>query len=401
MPAAVDPARPPAELVAGVGAGARWCSDLVIDLGDGHPSTHGLLRLALRLEDGAIVAADPLVGHLHRGVEKLYEVRDYRQILALANRHDWHSSYHGELGVALVVEGMLGLEVPERATWLRTLLAEYTRVVHHLTFLDHLPLPGEGPLVGLADLRERLVTVLDAATGGRMHVMAVRIGGLVADVPAGWFDAVEAAMADVRATLPAVTEALATPRATATLRGVGTISAEVALGYGVLGVASRAAGLELDLRRDEPYLAYGELFGPGAGAQTGPGDPFPGRVVTRSEGDALARMEVLAEQCAVAVDLVQACLRRLRSLPPGPIDVRLPKVLRLPEGSRYVVTEAPTGHAGWYLVSRGEKTPWRLAMRTPSFAALSALPAVLPGHRLQDLAPVLGSLCFVIGDVDR
>lgn len=399
-------------VVVGVGAAARWCSDLVVDLGEGHPSSHGLLRLAVRFGTGdpaagaapdgspkvaRILTAEPIVGHLHRGVEKLYEARDYRQILALANRHDWHSSYHGELGVALAVERLLGLEVPERATWLRTLLAEYTRIVHHLAFLDHLPLPGGGPLVGLHELRERLLAVLEAGTGGRMHVMVLRIGGLVADVPAGWFASVAEVMTEVAAALPRIDAALAESRATEALRGVGTITAATACGYGVLGVASRAAGMPLDLRRDDPYLAYGELFG-------GRGDPTggaPGRVVTRGEGDGLARMQVLAEQCAVSVDLVLACLDRLRSMAPGPIDVRLPRVLRVPEGSTYVVTEAPAGHAGWLLVSRGEKTPWRLAMRTPSFAAVSALPAVLPGHRLQDLAPVLGSLCFVLGDVDR
>ncbi|GAB76950.1 NADH dehydrogenase subunit D [Austwickia chelonae] len=379
------------ETIVGIGAGARWCSDTVIDLGEGHPSSHGLLRLALRLDGERIATAEPIVGHLHRGVEKLFEVRDYRQILALANRHDWHSSYAGELGIALGVEHMLGLEVPTRATWLRTLLAEYTRIVHHLEFLDRMPLPGNEPLLGLHPLRERLLTVLETATGGRMHVMIVRIGGLAQDMPAGWFAQVSDVMAQVRAVLPELTEALAHDRVTTATRGVALLDQDTARAYGVLGPGSRAAGIDVDLRRDEPYLAYGELFVPGG----------PGRVVTRDDGDALARHQVLAGQIEVSVDLVEACIDRLLALPPESIDVRLPKVLRVPEGAHYVSTEAPAGHAGYLIVSHGEKTPWRLAMRTPSFAAASALSTVLVGTRVRDLAAALGSFYFVIGDIDR
>ncbi|WP_116112453.1 NADH-quinone oxidoreductase subunit D [Austwickia chelonae] len=379
------------DTIVGIGAGARWCSDAVIDLGEGHPSSHGLLRLALRLDGERITSAEPLVGHLHRGVEKLFEVRDYRQILALANRHDWHSSYAGELGIALGVEHMLGLEVPTRATWLRTLLAEYTRIVHHLEFLDRMPLPGNARLLGLHPLRERLLTVLESATGGRMHVMIVRIGGLSQDMPAGWFAQVSQVIAQVRAVLPELNQALAEERVLAATRGVALLDQDHAQAYGTLGPISRAAGIDIDLRRDEPYLAYGELFAPGG----------PGRVITRHEGDALARHQVLAEQIEVSVELVEACIDRLRSLPAEGIDVRLPKVLRVPEGAHYVSTEAPAGHAGYLIVSHGEKTPWRLAMRTPSFAAASALSAVLVGTRIQDLAAALGSFYFVIGDIDR
>ncbi|MBW3084828.1 NAD(P)H-quinone oxidoreductase subunit H [Austwickia sp. TVS 96-490-7B] len=386
------------EIVVGIGAAARWCSDIVLELGEDHPTAHGLLRLAVHLDgdnpaDARIVTAEPLVGHLHRGVEKLFEVRDYRAILALANRHDWHSSYAGELGIALGVEAMLGLEVPARATWLRTLLAEYTRIIHHLTFLAHAPLPG-GLLPDddtLHQLRERLVTGLESATGGRMHPMVLRIGGLVADMPAGWFAQVEEDVAAVRAALPRLQDALVSPRVVTATRGIGVLDATTATAYGALGVISRAAGLATDLRRDEPYLAYDVLFGPDG----------PGRVVTAEHGDTLARWDVLAGQCAVSIDLVTACLDELRQMAPGPVDVRLPKVLRVPEGSHYVSTEAPAGHAGYLIVSRGEKTPWRLAMRTPSFAAASALPHVLPGHRIADLAPIIGSLCLVVGDIDR
>jgi NADH-quinone oxidoreductase subunit D len=147
----------------------------------------------------------------------------------------------------------------------------------------------------------------------------------------------------------------------------------------------------MDLRRDEPYLAYGELFADGG----------PGRVVTRTAGDCLARLEVLIEQTHVALDLAEACLDRLVQLPPGPINVKLPKVLKVPEGEIYCATENPLGFNGYYLVSRGDKTPWRLKLRSASFNNVSVLSEMLPGQLIADMVAILGSMFFVVGDVDK
>jgi NADH-quinone oxidoreductase subunit D len=174
-------------------------------------------------------------------------------------------------------------------------------------------------------------------------------------------------------------------------RGVGVLSPEVAAAYGVSGPVARASGVDLDLRRDEPYLAYGELFGPEG----------PGRVVTRTEGDCLARFEVLLEQVHVSLDLVEACVDRMRSLPAGPINVKLPKVLRVPEGHVYRWTENPLGLNGYYLVSRGDKVPWRLKLRSASFSNVQVLSQLLPGALISDLVAILGSTFFVVGDVDK
>ena len=181
----------------------------------------------------------------------------------------------------------------------------------------------------------------------------------------------------------AVREHLA-PRA----EGVGVLDPAAVLSYGVSGVVARASGVDVDLRRDDPYLAYPEL---------GFGEPaLP--VVLGRRGDARERFRCLLEQVPVSLDLVEACLR---DLPGGPVDVRLPKTVRAPEGSVYRWTENPVGAMGYYLVSRGERTPWRLAMRTASFNNVSALPHLLPGVRLPDLVTVLSSLFFVIGDIDK
>lgn len=359
--------------VAGVGTAALPTSDVVLELGPHHPSTHGSLRLRLVLDGEVVVQAEPIVGALHRGAEKLFEVRDYRQVLVLANRHDWLSAFNNEVGVALAVERMLGMEVPPRATWLRTLLVELNRVLSHLAFL-----PGASPAVlPLLPVRQVLQRVMEEATGGRLHYVATRIGGLHADVPLGWTGHCADAVRTVR---DAVTGASLSFGQHA---GVGVLEPAVALSYGVSGPVARASGVDIDLRRDDPYLAYGELDVP---------------VVLREAGDAAARFGCLLEQVLVSLDLVEQCLSRL---PSGPVELKLPKSLRAPEGTTYAWTESPSGIMGYYLVSRGERTPWRLAMRTASFSNVSSLPAVLPGCRVQELPAVLASFFFVVGDVDK
>ena len=174
-------------------------------------------------------------------------------------------------------------------------------------------------------------------------------------------------------------------------RGVGVLTPETILSYGVSGPIARATGVDVDLRRDAPYLAYGELFAPGG----------PGRVVTRSAGDCLSRLEVLLEQVHVSLDLAQACLERLRTLPAGPVNVKLPKVLKVPEGDLYTATENPLGFNGYYLVSRGDKTPHRLKLRSASFNNVAVLREMLPGQLVADMVAILGSMFFVVGDVDK
>jgi NADH-quinone oxidoreductase subunit D len=380
LPSAVD-AEPPEGTV-------------LLDLGPEHPSNAGLLELRLWTQDGMISRAEVVVGAMHRGAEKLFEVRDYRQIIVLANRHDWLSAFANELGVVLAAEQLLGMEVPTRAVWARTLLAELNRVLNHLMFLGSYPLElgAITPIFYSFREREELQAVMEEVSGGRMHYMFNRVGGLKEDLPAGWLGRVTSAVAAVRRRLPDLERLLVGNEILrARTRGVGVLPRGVAAAYGVSGPIARATGLDLDLRRDEPYLAYGELFAPGG----------PGRVVTRAEGDCLARFEVLLEQVHVSLDLAEACVERLGSLERGPINVRLPKVLRVPEGSIYRWTENPLGLNGYYLVSRGDKTPWRLKLRSASFGNVQALSWLLPGNLIADMVAIIGSTFFVVGDVDK
>ncbi len=378
----------------GAGAGEFATTDMVLNIGPQHPATHGVLRLRLTLDGESIVRCEPIIGYMHRGAEKLFEVRDYRQIVVLANRHDWLSAFANELGVVIAAERMLGMEVPVRAIWARTLMAELNRVLNHLMFLGSYPLEVGAitPIFYAFREREAIQQVMEEISGGRMHYMFNRVGGLKEDLPAGWLDRVSAAVAGVRSRLPALRDmVLGNEIFQARTRGVGVLSSEAIHAYGVSGPIARGSGVDSDLRRDEPYLAYAELFRPGG----------VGRVVTRTDGDCYARFSVLSEQVSVSLDLVDACVAQLHSLPPGPINIKLPKVLKVPEGHTYCWTENPLGINGYYLVSRGEKTPWRLKLRSASFNNIAVLPELLVGCLIADMVAILGSMFFVVGDIDK
>lgn len=375
-----------------VSTGALETADVVLSLAPHHPAAHGVLRLALTLADDRVVTADPHVGYMHRGAEKLFEARDFRQILVLANRHDWLSAFGSELGVVLAVERMLGIEVPDRAVWIRTLLAELNRVLSHLMFLAGASSslePGT-PAAAAFTAREAVQTVMEEVSGGRIHFMFNQVGGLKADLPDGWVGRTRSTVATVRALVDArVAPMVADETFQQAHRGVATLPVELATAYGVSGPLARASGLDLDLRRDDPYLAYAQM----------PSSVL--RIITRHEGDALARYECLAAQIGVALDVADHCLDALAELSGGPVNVRLPNVVRTPHGETYAWTENPLGINGYYLVSRGDRTPWRLKLRSASFNNVQALSAALPGTHLRDLTVALASFFYVVGDIDK
>jgi NADH-quinone oxidoreductase subunit D len=378
----------------GTGAGSELpTTDMVLNIGPQHPATHGVLRLRLTLDGERIVGCEPIVGYMHRGAEKLFEVRDYRQILVLANRHDWLSAFSNELGVVIAVERMMGLEVPVRAVWLRTLLAELNRVLNHLMFLGSYPLElgAITPVFYAFRERETIQAVMEELSGGRMHYMFNRVGGLKEDLPIGWLRRAAEASAAVRRRLPDIEELiLGNEIFRARTVGVGKLSPELITSYGVSGPIARASGVDADLRRDEPYLAYEELARDGVL-----------RVVTRTDGDCFSRFAVLLEQVKVSLDLVDACLSRLSAMPAGPVNVRLPKILKVPEGQTYAWTENPLGINGYYLVSRGDKTPWRMMLRSASFNNIAVLPEIVRDQVVADMVAILGSMFFVVGDIDK
>jgi NADH-quinone oxidoreductase subunit D len=279
---------------------------------------------------------------------------------------------------------MLGLTVPERAVWLRTLLAEHTRILSHLgflTFAEH----RAGVDVGTARVREELRASTYRLTGNRIHPMANRIGGLAVDADAGWVTAERAAADRADEVAARLVELVDEDPVAGLTRGTAPLGRAVVEQYGVSGPAARGAGIDLDLRRQQPYLAYAALAVP------------PTR---RTTGDAHARLAQLVDEVRASTELIRQCADRLTAVA-GPVSVKLGKIVRLPEGESYVAVEAPLGIAGVFVVSRGEKTPWRLKLRTPSFSNVSALEAVLVGVRTDAIEATLASIGYVVGDIDR
>jgi NADH-quinone oxidoreductase subunit D len=360
---------------------------ILLDLGPDHPSRAGLLELRLWTDDDLISSVEVVVGAMHRGAEKLFEVRDYRQILMLADRHDWQAPFAGELGIALACERLLGLEVPARAVWLRMLLAEHTRILSHLGFLSYVWYALGRPS-GVPAVRERLRTQTYTLTGNRIHPMANRLGGLAVDADQQWLQAELRSMEEVQQLAGELAALLAGDEFTRLSAGVGVLAPEVVHHYGVSGPAARSAGVQLDLRLQDPYLGYAELA------------PLLVPAPVPATGDAWSRFAVMAHDLAVSVDLVRAAADRLGTVV-GPVSVKLPKIVKLPEGELYSATEAPLGMAGVHLVSRGEKTPWRLKLRTASFNNVASLETLLRGLPTTQLEATLASMGYVVGDIDK
>jgi len=270
-------------------------------------------------------------------------------------------------------------------------MAELSRMISHLAFAVTLEDDREGGTVRPAPTalraRQELQALMEEASGGRVHFMFTTVGGVREELPGGWADHCRETLTRVGALLPQVRGEVLTDALHQRANGTGVLGGDLARAMGVSGPVARASGLDLDLRRDSPYLAYGEL-----GATLW--------VPTRPGGDVTARFEVLLDEVEVSIDLARGCLDRLEQ-EPGPIDVRLPKVLKLPEGAAYAWSEAPSGITGYYLVSTGDKVPWRFKVRAPSFNNVATLSQVLPGTRTSDIGLVLASLFYVVGDIDR
>jgi NADH-quinone oxidoreductase subunit D len=367
----------------GIGVAATLPGHEPLPLAPRHPALHPGFGLALEVGDGRVAAADPQPGLMHRSAEKLFESRDWRQGLALADRHDWLSSISSEIGMALAYEAALGITPPPRATWIRPLLAEINRITVALAVLA--PVAGSAR-ASAEGLRERLVALQESMTGARMHPAFCRIGGVAADVDVETLEAHVELLKDVSRSLPHVTEGVATYADG--LSEVGVLTRDEAIAWGLSGPVARASGWDRDLRRDDPYLAYAEV-------------PDVLAVPLRTAGDVPSRYAVLAEQILVSVAIALACVDELRSVPDGAIDLPLPKVIRIPEGTTYVAMEGPIGISGCLLVGDGDKYPLRMKIRSASFATLQALGSALIGTREDQVADVVMSMPVVLGDVDR
>jgi NADH-quinone oxidoreductase subunit D len=361
--------------------------EMILNIGPQHPSTHGVLRIVLELDGEMIIRAEPVIGYMHRAAEKLSEYRDPRQVLVLMNRHDWLSAFNNELGWILAVERMMGVEVPERAQWIRTMMAEWNRLLNHLMFTGSYPLElgAMTPMFYAFREREMIQDLMESATGARMHHSYVRVGGLKDDLPRGFLKEAADVLKWVRKKL-ADFENLIMGNEIIHVRtkGIGSLPSEVATAYGCSGPIIQASGIAMDARKDEPYEKYGEV-------------EF--EVPVGANGDCYDRLWVLVQRMWESCKIVEQCMDKL---PPGQfVSPKLPKKVKVPDGEIYVRTENPLGLMGYYVVGDDNEFPYRLKMRTASFSNVAMIPALLPGTLVPDLIAILGSVFFVVGDVDR
>ncbi|MFZ4514774.1 MAG: NADH-quinone oxidoreductase subunit D [Acidimicrobiia bacterium] len=360
---------------------------MILNLGPQHPATHGTLRLVVRLDGERVISADPVIGYMHRGYEKLTEFRTYPQVTTLINRIDWLSSFANEVPFIDAAEQLMGIEAPDRAVYIRTILTELSRIATFLLFLGEMGLQIGAitpAFYGFRD-REYVLNLIEAATGGRFHPNFNRIGGLKEDLPWGWIAETREAMKVVFESCDTFEKLVVGNEIFATrTKSIGIIPGDLGAEYGVSGSNLRASGVDWDLRRDgKPYLAYRDL-------------DF--KVHTHTDGDSFARYIVRLEETRESAKMV---LQLLDKLPAGPVMAKVPRIIKVPEGEVWVETENPLGQMGYYVISKGGTGPFRVKIRSASFSNVSILPWLLRGAYVPDVITILGSLYFILGDIDR
>ena len=360
---------------------------MTLNIGPQHPATHGTLRIIARLDGEQVVWAEPSCGYMHRGYEKLTEVRTFPQVTSLINRIDWLGSFANEVPFILAAEKLMNVEAPPRAQWIRTILFELSRIANVTLFLGDLGVQmGAITPVFLAFRdREYVLNLIESATGGRFHPNFDRIGGLKDDLPAGWIDETKVVMKKLRNFCDEIETLLfGNEIFQSRTRGIGVIPRDVALQYGLSGANLRASGVDWDLRRDQTIpLVY---------------DKIDFKVWTHPDGDSFARCWVRLQETREATKIVD---QLLEGIPSGPVMAKVPKIIKVPEGEAWVSTENPLGEMGYYVVSRGDLGPFRVKIRSASFNNISITPWLLRGVYVPDIITILASLYFILGDIDR
>ncbi|HEV3333388.1 MAG TPA: NADH-quinone oxidoreductase subunit D [Bryobacteraceae bacterium] len=361
-------------------------TELVLNMGPQHPSTHGVLRVILKLDGEKVLGTDCVIGYLHRGVEKIAEARTYTQFNPYVDRLDYVTAVSNGLGYCLAVEKLLNVEASSRAQAVRVILTELNRIASHLLWLGThaLDIGAITPVFYCFREREAILKIFEQYCGARLTTHAFRIGGLQYDVYNG-FEREVKAFCDMFPTKVDEYEELLTNNRiwVDRLKNVGILSAEDCKQYGVTGPVLRAAGVEWDLRKAQPYSGY---------------EKYEFAIPTRQNGDTYDRYIVRMEEMRQSVRIVR---QAVEVIPEGPITAKVPKVIKPPAGEAYVSIEAPKGELGYYIVSDGSTQPYRVRVRPPSFINLQALDRMVRGALIADVVAVIGTLDIVLGEVDR
>ena len=360
---------------------------MTLNIGPQHPATHGTLRIICRLDGEQVIWAEPSAGYMHRGYEKLTEVRTFPQVTSLVNRIDWLGSFANEVPFILAAEKLMNVEAPPRAQHIRTILFELSRIANVSLFLGDLgvQLGAVTPVFLAFRDREYILNLIESATGGRFHPNFDRIGGLKDDLPKGWIAETHTVMRKLRQFCDDMETLLfGNEIFQKRTRGIGVIPKDVAVQYGLSGANLRASGVDYDLRRDQKLpLAW---------------DKVDFKVWTHPDGDSFARCWIRLQETREATLIVD---QLLDTMPAGSVMAKVPRIIKVPEGEAWVSTENPLGEMGYYVVSKGDMGPFRVKIRSASFNNISIVPWLLRGVYLPDVITILASLYFILGDIDR
>jgi NADH-quinone oxidoreductase subunit D len=384
---------------------------MLINIGPQHPATHGVLRLVLELDGETVVRCIPHVGYLHCGFEKIGEYRQYNQIIPWTDREDYLNSIGNNVAFALGAERLFGIEITPRCEVLRVIASELSRIISHLVWLGTtcIDIGAFTPFLWAFQERENVYNLLESWVGARLTTSATRVGGMAADIPAGWTSQLATFIASFPKTIDEIDRML-TKNAIWVGRtvGLGAMSPDEALNYGLSGPLLRASGVAYDVRKDFPYLGY---------------ETYDFEVPVGTNGDVYDRFLVRMEELRQSVRILDQALKRL---PDGPVNIDDPRIIlppkskatsemesmihhfkqvmegpRPPIGEAYAIVESPKGEKGYYMVSDGTSKPVRWRIRPPSFVNLSAIPKMVEGHLLSDVIAINASIDIVMGEIDR
>ena len=397
-------------LAAPVAEGSRD-QHMVINMGPQHPATHGVLRLVAEVDGEIVVRIYPEIGYLHTGIEKTCEAKYYQQVVPLTDRVNYLDPLSNNLGYALAVEKLIGLEIPKRAQYLRVVMAELSRINSHLIWLGTHAMDIGALTIFLYCWREReeILRLFEAISGQRMMTSYIRIGGLALEPPADFIPRLREFLKILPARIDEYANLLTgNPIFRGRLEGIGYLSADDAVALGVTGPPLRASGVDFDVRRDIPYSSY---------------EDFKFEVPTSTKGDCWARYEVRLVEMRESIKIIE---QALDGMPEGAIKADAPKIVlperekmktqmealihhfkivtegfKVPAGQVYQSIECGHGQVGYYVVSDGSAKPYRVHMRYPSFATLQALETMCKGRMLADVVAVVGSIDIVLGEIDR
>ncbi|GGK25735.1 NADH-quinone oxidoreductase subunit D [Caldalkalibacillus thermarum] len=360
--------------------------ELLLNVGPQHPSTHGVFRVVLKIDGEIIKEATPVIGYLHRGTEKLAEDLNYTQIIPYTDRMDYLAAMTNNYVICHAVETMMGIEVPERAEYLRVITMELGRIASHLVWFGTylLDIGAMSPFLYAFRDREMIINLLNEICGGRLTFNYMRVGGVKWDAPEGWIDKVKAFIPYMREQLEGYHELVTGNEIFLNrVKGVGKYDAQTAIQYSLSGANLRCTGVKWDLRKNEPYSIY---------------DRFEFDVPTQTEGDCYARYLVRMAEIGESLRILEQAVEQFPK--GGAIMAKVPRIIKPPEGETYVRIESPRGEIGCYIYSKKKPQPYRLKFRRPSFYNLQILPKLLEGENIANLIAILGGIDIVLGEVD-